>query len=54
MSVVILHGAGGWLDEFIMFGLPLIIFGALYWWSTRQETKRKKKDADRTAVQTDK
>ncbi len=45
MDVVLLHGATGLLDELIMFGLPLVIFGALYLWSTRQERKRKKDEA---------
>lgn len=35
------HGASGtWLDEFVELGLPLILFIALYFWSSRK-AKRK-------------
>lgn len=57
MDVVLLHGATGLIDELIEFGLPLVIFGALYLWSTRREKKRKKDQAgaaDTAAVRSEK
>lgn len=38
MSVlaVLTHGASGWLDEFIQFGLPLIVLVAFYLWANRK------------------
>jgi len=46
MSPVILLLHGTYIDEFIELGLPLLIFGVLYWWSVRKE-KNKKKEAVR-------
>lgn len=40
------HILGGPLDALIELGLPLVIFAALWWWSTRSERKAKK-DRDR-------
>lgn len=34
------HGATGtWLDEIVALGLPVVLFAALWWWSTRKEKK---------------
>ena len=50
-AMLLLHGT--FVDEFIELGLPLLIFGALYWWSTRKERRRKKRNVakanDKTA-----
>ena len=36
------HGATGtWLDEIVALGLPVVLFVALWWWSTRKEKKAK-------------
>lgn len=36
-ATALAHGATGtWLDEFVEFGLPLIIFVILYFWSSRK------------------
>jgi preprotein translocase subunit YajC len=46
MNVVMLHGGFGFVDEFVvMFVVPLVIFGGLYWWSSR---KGKKKEAEKS------
>jgi hypothetical protein len=38
--VILLHGT--FVDEFLIeIALPLSIFGALYWWSTRKARKKK-------------
>lgn len=34
--MVLAHGAAGPLDEFIEFGVPLILLTALYLWSNRK------------------
>ena len=40
--VLVLHGT--FIDEFLIeFVLPLSIFVALYWWSSRKEKNKKKK-----------
>ena len=40
-SAPAVHGATGtWLDELVELGLPLILFVALYFWSSRK-AKRK-------------
>lgn len=49
MSPVILLLHGTYIDEFIELGLPLLIFGVLYWWSVRKE-KNKKKNKKKEAV----
>ncbi len=47
-AATLAHGATGtWLDEFIQYGLPLIVFVILYRWSSRKE-KAKKAPPDRT------
>lgn len=33
------HVIAGPLDIFIEIGLPVILFAALYWWSTRKKDK---------------
>ena len=39
-AVIVLHGT--FIDEFLIeIVLPLSIFGALYWWSSRKEKKKK-------------
>ena len=39
-AVILLHGT--FVDEFLIeIVLPLSIFGALYWWSTRKGRKKK-------------
>lgn len=36
-AIALAHGATGtWLDEFVEFGLPLIVFVILYFWSHRR------------------
>ena len=36
-AIALAHGATGtWLDEFVEFGLPLIVFAILYFWSHRK------------------
>lgn len=42
--MVVAHGATGPLDEFIEFGVPLILLIGLYWWSNRK-AKETPKDA---------
>lgn len=49
MTVVLLHGATGFVDEFIELGLPLLIFAGLYWWSVRKEKKKKAAGTDKAA-----
>ena len=53
MAVVLLHGATGFVDEFIELGLPLLIFAALYWWSVRKEKKKKAAGTDKAAPAAD-
>ncbi len=38
MSVmaVLTHGASGWVDEFIQFGLPLLVLLGFYLWANRK------------------
>lgn len=37
------HGATGtWLDEIVALGLPIVLFVALWWWSTRKEKGKTK------------
>jgi hypothetical protein len=40
--VILGHIISGPLDAVIEFGLPVAIFAALWWWSTRGERKAKK------------
>ena len=36
-NATLAHGATGtWLDEFVELGLPLILFVALYFWSSHK------------------
>lgn len=39
---VVAHGATGWLDELISFGLPLVILIVLYVWSSRKPKEKSK------------
>lgn len=39
---VLPHGASGWLDEIIEFGLPLIVLIVLYVWSSRKPKQKRK------------
>jgi hypothetical protein len=39
---VLAHGATGWLDELISFGIPLIILIVLYVWSARKPKAKSK------------
>ena len=39
---VLPHGASGWLDEVIAFGLPLIVLVVLYLWSSRKSKAGRK------------
>jgi hypothetical protein len=40
-ALTLLHGT--FIDEFLIeFVLPISIFGALYWWSSRKEKNKKK------------
>jgi hypothetical protein len=34
--MVVAHGASGWLDEIVEFGLPVAVLIALYIWSNRK------------------
>jgi hypothetical protein len=44
--MILLHGATGtWLDEILELGIPLVLFGGLWWWSTRKEKKKAKTKA---------
>ena len=37
------HGVTGtWLDEILELGVPLVLFIALWWWSTRKEKQKAK------------
>ena len=41
--MTLLHGGFGIVDELLVeLVLPIMIFGGLYWWSTRKERKKKK------------
>jgi hypothetical protein len=41
--VILLHGT--FVDEFLIeIVLPLSIFGGLYWWSSRKEKNKRKRD----------
>jgi hypothetical protein len=40
---VVGHGATGWLDEIVSFGLPIVILVALYIWSNRKPGGEKPK-----------
>ena len=43
-SVLVLHGT--FIDEFLIeIVLPLSIFVALYWWSSRKERRKKNEEA---------
>jgi hypothetical protein len=39
---VLAHGATGWLDELISFGVPLVILIVLYVWSSRRPKEKSK------------
>lgn len=39
--MIVGHVIGGPIDALIEVGLPLAIFGALWWWSARKERKQK-------------
>jgi len=41
--MVVAHGAGGWLDEIIELGIPLVVLVFLYLWSNRKAKKPEKK-----------
>ena len=40
LLTVFAHGASGWLDEFVQFGLPLLVLVGLYLWSSRKSDDR--------------
>ena len=39
---VLAHGATGWLDELISFGIPLVNLIVLYAWSARKPKEKSK------------
>lgn len=41
------HIISGPLDAVIELGLPVAVFAALWWWSTRAERKAKKEKRDK-------
>ena len=42
--MILLHGT--FVEEFLIeIVLPLSIFGGLYWWSSRKEKSKRKRDA---------
>lgn len=38
--MIVAHVIGGPLDALVELGLPLAIFAALWWWSSRKEKRR--------------
>ena len=40
--MVVAHGATGWLDEIVEFGLPLAVLVVLYVWSNRKPKPKEK------------
>lgn len=41
-AAVAAHGTTGtWLDEIVQFGVPLLLFVILYFWSSRKEKAKR-------------